>query len=142
MTRPRGNGEDQGGDRTDGLESTLPESPPGAEGGSVRVNTAATAANTATPPRRPPARRAPARAARPPAGPRPSPWRPMGQRGPRKEDAAGPKVGAPGAHRARGELGTRRPRQLPGRAGRGVGVGPARTFLRRRGGRKCGVSQG
>lgn len=54
--------------------STLPESPPGSERGSVRVNTAATAANTATLPRRPPERHGPA----PAAGPPPSPWRPMG----------------------------------------------------------------
>lgn len=55
--------------------STLPESPPGSERGSVRVNTAATAANTATLPRRPPECHGPARAAGPPP---PSPWRPMG----------------------------------------------------------------
>lgn len=54
--------------------STLPESPPGSERGSVRVNPAATAANTATLPRRPPERHGPARAAERP----PSPWRPMG----------------------------------------------------------------
>lgn len=54
--------------------STLPESPPGSERGSVRVNMAATAANTATLPRRPPERHSPARAAGPPL----SPWRPMG----------------------------------------------------------------
>lgn len=84
-------GPEVGGRRHD-PESTLPESPPGTDGGSVRVNTAATAANTATPPRRPPERRGPARAARPPAGPPPSPWRPMGQKGPRKEDTAGPRT--------------------------------------------------
>lgn len=122
-----------GGGRRHDPESTLPESPPGTEGGSVRVNTAATAANTATPPRRPPERRGPARAAHPPAGPPPSPWRPMGQRGPRKEDTAGPR--------------TRDSRVSPGRrasaARGGFRVGPGvrdRTFCAGAGGRKCGVS--
>lgn len=79
----------QGGGRRGGPESTLPASPPGTEGGSVRVNTAATAANTASPPHRPAELRGPARAARPGAGPLPSLWRPIGRWGPRTGDPGG-----------------------------------------------------
>lgn len=73
-------------------------------GGSVRVNTAATAANTATPPQRPPARRALPRAACPQPGPRRrhgDPW----ARGDQGRRTGGPQEsGRQEPTRVRGEL--------------------------------------
>lgn len=107
MGRGAGN---PGGTRRQGVRgagrpvSTLPESPPGSERGSVRVNTAATAANTATLPQRPPERHGPA----PAAGPPPSPWRPMGPDA-RSSRTATPRRGAdlPGPKGARSPRGFR-----------------------------------
>ena len=120
--------------RRDDLESTLPESPPGSEGGSVRVNTAATAANTATPPQRPPAPRAPTRAACPPSR---APAVAMETHGPE-----GTKKGGHGGPQKSGRQEPTRREASSALGGRGsFRVGPDRTFLRRRGGRKCGISR-
>lgn len=104
---------------------TLPESPPGTDGGSVRVNTAATAANTARPPRRPPERRGPTRVARPPAGPLPSSWRPMGPTGPGERSRGAPQD-------SRGPEFPRQEASAARAAASGSGPGPPeRTFLGR-----------